>query len=92
MIVEPRFSIRPKFCHSREGGNDGSDGKSGLKYRHYKGGVYEVIGEAQLESDPAVMMIVYMAEDGQTWTRPRAEFFEFVKHEGKNLQRFSPLN
>jgi hypothetical protein len=63
-----------------------------VKYRHYKGGIYEVVCEARLESDPNVIMIVYKAEDGQIWTRPRAEFFGLVKHEGDTLQRFSPIN
>ena len=63
-----------------------------MKYRHYKGGIYEIICEARLESDTEVIMIIYKAEDGAIWTRPRADFFELVHHEGNTVQRFSPIN
>lgn len=63
-----------------------------MKYRHYKGGIYELMCEARLESDPNVIMIVYQAGDGSIWTRPRAVFFERVQHEGNTVQRFTPIN
>ena len=63
-----------------------------MKYRHYKGGIYEIICEARLESDPNIILIVYKSSDGSIWTRPRKEFFEFVEHEGNTVQRFSPIN
>ncbi len=62
-----------------------------MKYRHYKGGIYEIICEARLESDPKVIMIVYKSEDGSIWTRPSDAFFERVQHEGKTVQRFAQL-
>lgn len=63
-----------------------------MKYRHYKGGIYEIVCEAHLESDPVVIMIVYQAEDGRIWTRPRTAFFEIVVFEGQAVQRFAPIN
>jgi hypothetical protein len=63
-----------------------------MKYRHYKGGIYEIISEARLESEPTVVMVVYKAEDGVIWTRPRNEFFGLVIHEGNTMQRFAPIN
>lgn len=62
-----------------------------MKYRHYKGGIYEVICEARLESEPGTLMVVYRSEEGLIWTRPRDVFFESVQHEGKNVPRFAPL-
>lgn len=61
-----------------------------MRYRHYKGGLYDLLCEAKLESDPSVTMIVYRAEDGSTWTRPSDVFFELVEFEGKTVPRFSP--
>jgi len=29
-----------------------------MKYRHYKGGIYEIVCEARLEADPDVIMMV----------------------------------
>jgi hypothetical protein len=63
-----------------------------MKYRHYKGGIYEIVCEAKLEADPSVIMIVYRSSDGSIWTRPRNVFFESVQHEGNTVQRFAPIN
>ena len=63
-----------------------------VRYRHYKGGIYELICEATLESDPSVTMIVYRADNGSIWTRPASVFFEMIEHEGQTVQRFSPIN
>ena len=46
-----------------------------MKYRHYKGGVYDLIGEAILESD-LTPMIVYRAADGRLWIRPQTVFLK----------------
>jgi hypothetical protein len=62
-----------------------------MKYRHYKGGIYEITCEARLESDPGITMIVYKSGDGLIWTRPREVFFESVQHEGKAVPRFTPI-
>jgi hypothetical protein len=63
-----------------------------MKYRHYKGGIYEIVCEARLESAPQVIMIVYKSEDGSIWTRPKDVFFELVVHDGHTVQRFAPIN
>jgi hypothetical protein len=63
-----------------------------MKYRHYKGGIYEIVCEAMLESDPNVIMVVYKSSGGSIWTRPRDVFFELVQHEGNIVQRFAPIN
>lgn len=62
-----------------------------MQYRHYKGGIYEWVCEAKLESDPAVMLVIYRAQNGSTWARPREVFFEKVEHEGKMVDRFERI-
>ena len=62
-----------------------------MQYRHFKGGIYDIICEATLESDPTVTMIVYRAANGSIWTRPSSVFFEQVECDGKMTQRFVPL-
>lgn len=63
-----------------------------MKYRHYKGGVYELVCEAKLEADPSITMMIYKsATDGMIWARPRDVFFETVEHEGRQVPRFAPL-
>jgi len=39
-----------------------------MRYRHYKGGVYEVVCEATLEAD-FTAVVVYRGQDGKTWVR-----------------------
>ncbi|HEY0490841.1 MAG TPA: DUF1653 domain-containing protein [Telluria sp.] len=60
------------------------------KYRHYKGGLYELVCIATLESDLSEM-IVYRAADGSIWTRPREVFFELVEAGGQQVPRFAPV-
>ncbi|HTH44213.1 MAG TPA: DUF1653 domain-containing protein [Oxalicibacterium sp.] len=67
------------------------EGRS-ARYRHYKGGIYEFVCAAKLESDPKVVMIVYTAADGSYWTRPESVFFETVEHQGRRVPRFAPLD
>jgi len=62
-----------------------------MKYRHYKGGIYEIVCEARLEADPNVILMIYKSEEGLIWARPREVFFEMVQFEGKTVQRFIPV-
>lgn len=60
-------------------------------YRHYKGGLYELVCEAALEADHTPVM-VYRGLDGAVWVRPRDAFFETVTVDGKAVPRFAPLD
>ncbi len=59
------------------------------KYRHFKGGEYEVIGIAH-HSETMADMVVYRAlyGDGALWVRPLAMWNESVTHEGVEQPRF----
>lgn len=63
------------------------------KYRHYKGNLYEVIGEAR-HSETLEELVVYRAlyksEYGKNalWVRPKSMFLEEVVVEGKQTPRF----
>lgn len=61
-----------------------------MKYRHYKGGVYEWVGNATLESD-LTPMTLYRAADGSLWVRPTAVFLELVNVNGEMVPRFAPV-
>ncbi|GGC58928.1 hypothetical protein GCM10011396_02300 [Undibacterium terreum] len=64
--------------------------KSVQRYRHYKGGIYELVCEATQESDLSPV-IVYKAHNGTIWTRPKDVFFEMIEVEGQRMQRFTPI-
>ena len=66
-------------------------GNSKMEYRHYKGGLYELVCEATLESD-LTPMIVYRAANGTVWIRPREVFFELVEVAGEMVPRFAPVD
>ena len=62
-----------------------------MQYRHYKGGLYELVCEATLEADLSPM-IIYRAHDGSIWARPKSVFFEIVEVDGKRVPRFAPAD
>ena len=61
-------------------------------YRHYKGGLYEVLGVAR-HSETEELMVVYRALYGGRglWVRPRAMFEESVLVDGREVPRFAPV-
>lgn len=63
-----------------------------MQFRHYKGGIYDFVCAAKLESNPETVMIVYTAADGSFWTRPEEVFFEMIEHDGKIVQRFIAID
>ena len=62
------------------------------KYRHFKGGLYEVLGIAR-HSETLEEMVVFRALYGEMglWVRPLKMFLETVEHEGRIVLRFAPL-
>ena len=59
------------------------------KYRHYKGGEYEVIGVAR-HSETEESLVVYRPLNGERglWVRPLEMFKESVEVDGQELPRF----
>jgi len=62
-----------------------------MRYRHYKGGLYELVCEAVLEADHTPV-VVYRGQDGIVWVRPRDAFFETVTVDGVTMPRFTLLD
>jgi len=62
------------------------------RYRHYKGGEYEVIGVAR-HSETLEPLVVYrpLYNDSGLWVRPHAMFFEQVVIAGVTRPRFAPI-
>ena len=60
------------------------------KYRHFKGGEYEVLHVAK-HSETGEDMVVYRALYGEfgIWVRPASMWNETVIHEGKAQPRFA---
>lgn len=62
------------------------------RYRHYKGGEYEVVGVAR-HSETEELMVVYrpLYGDQQLWVRPLTMFVETVQVNGEPVARFSAI-
>ena len=59
------------------------------RYRHFKGGEYEVVGLAT-HSETGEQLVVYQALYGDRglWVRPAAMFLETVVRDGRVRPRF----
>lgn len=62
------------------------------RYRHYKGGEYDVLGVAT-HSETEEPLVVYrpLYGEGGLWVRPLAMFVETVELEGEVVPRFSVI-
>ena len=62
------------------------------KYRHFKGGEYEVLGFA-LHSETQEELVIYRAlyGEGKIWVRPKAMWNDNVERNGVTYRRFTFL-
>ena len=60
------------------------------RYRHFKGGEYEVVGIAK-HSETGEEMVVYRAlyGDGGLWVRPVSMWEEVIERDGERKLRFT---
>ena len=63
------------------------------RYRHYKGGEYEVVGVAR-HSETLEPLVVYrpLYNASGLWVRPHAMFFEEVTVDGVRRPRFERID
>lgn len=63
------------------------------RYRHFKGGEYEVLGVAR-HSEGLEDMVVYrpLYSDTGLWVRPVSMFLENVERDGKMQPRFTLMD
>jgi hypothetical protein len=63
------------------------------RYRHYKGGEYEVLGVVR-HSETLEPLVLYRALYGDRglWVRPHAMFFERIEVDGHRQPRFAAVD
>lgn len=63
------------------------------KYRHFKGGEYEVLCVGK-HSETQEEMVVYRALYGEkeVWVRPAIMWLDRVERDGKTYQRFTKID
>ena len=58
-------------------------------YRHFKGGIYRVLGIAKHSEDLSPMVIYQSCKDDSYWVRPAAMWNETVERDGETKLRFT---
>ncbi|MCM1260947.1 MAG: DUF1653 domain-containing protein [Prevotella sp.] len=58
-------------------------------YRHFKGGLYEVIGIARHSETLEELVIYRSLQDQSFWVRPLSMWNERIEKEGKTYVRFT---
>jgi len=63
------------------------------RYRHYKGGEYEVVGVAR-HSETLEPLVIYrpLYNASGLWARPYAMFLEEIEVEGRRQARFAQVS
>lgn len=61
-------------------------------FKHFKGGVYKLIGYAY-HSETQEEMVIYQAMYGmqQVWVRPKTMFFDKITRDGITTNRFTEI-
>jgi hypothetical protein len=59
-------------------------------YKHYKGGMYKVLGIGRHTEENQELVIYQSLETNDIWIRPVEMFFEIVKTENYQGPRFIP--
>ena len=57
-------------------------------YRHFKGGIYRVIGIARHSEDLSPMVVYQSCKDDSYWVRPASMWNETVERDGEVKPRF----
>ena len=63
------------------------------RYRHYKGGEYEVLCIAK-HTETCEEMVIYRAlyGEGSLWARPATMWFDKIEKDGFTVTRFTKVN
>jgi hypothetical protein len=63
--------------------------RRGDRYRHFKGGEYEIV-ELAIYEETLTPLVVYMnREKGMVWARTLENFTQDVEYNGKTVKRFT---
>lgn len=65
----------------------------GSNIRHYKGGLYTVVGHCLMEAtlQPGILYRAHQGDVQVLWMRPLAEFDQTVSTMGGECKRFTPV-
>ena len=61
------------------------------KYKHYKGGIYELLYIAE-HSETGDKLVIYKNNENKIYARPYDLFFETLKINGQEIERFKKIS
>jgi hypothetical protein len=64
---------------------------NGINLRHYKGGIYTVLGYGTHSETLEDMVIYQNNKDKKIWVRPLQMFYETVEFNGEDVMRFEVI-
>lgn len=59
-------------------------------YKHYKGGIYFIIGMGK-HTESEEDLVIYEGTDGRLWARPSSMFLDEVEVNGVKTKRFEHI-
>jgi hypothetical protein len=62
---------------------------TGSRWRHFKGGLYEIVGAAILEATREPLVLYRPAGENLVFARPLGNWNDTVDHDGRPTPRFS---
>lgn len=65
--------------------------RDGQRYRHYKGGEYEIVATGFLEDSETPCVVYRSLEKGIVWVRTAKNFLESIEYNGVKQARFTPV-
>lgn len=63
----------------------------GQKFRHYKGGVYEILATGFLEDSEEPCVVYRSFKKNIVWVRTAKNFLEEIEHDGVKQPRFARI-
>jgi len=61
------------------------------RYRHYKGGIYELLSISVLHTETNERLAVYQNTEGNVFARPYDMFLQNIMVDGKEVPRFKKI-
>lgn len=61
-------------------------------YKHYKGGMYELLFHVTHSETLETMVVYKSCEDGRVWTRPLSMWGQWVNVGNEQVLRFTPIS
>ncbi len=90
IVADDIVNIEPEETPAQENAQEDKDTEIviGAKYRHFKGGEYELMAVARHSENNEELVIYKSLKDGQVWARPKTMFID----KAGDVRRFTKID